>query len=139
MKRLVFIGLLSVIMGCNTPPLEGTNNQFLTGVFEIPGGQGYSKTIVERKDSLQIERYTKLVSISTDSGMVEKEELHVDTLFITWKNNFFYTLKMKSPKSDLDKDPIFVQITKITDSSYTFAAKIGFSKYKQEGVLYKVH
>ena len=43
------------------------NNQFKTGVFEIPAGDGYGKTIITRIDSLQIEEYTKTVSISTDS------------------------------------------------------------------------
>jgi len=45
---------------------------------------------------------------------------------------------MKSPKTKLDKDPIFVQITKVTDSSYSFTAKIGYSKFTQKGVVYKV-
>ena len=45
---------------------------------------------------------------------------------------------MKSPKTDLDKDPIFVQITKVTDSSYSFTAKIGYSNFKQKGTVYKV-
>jgi hypothetical protein len=45
---------------------------------------------------------------------------------------------MKSPKTDLDKDPIFVQINKITENSYDFTAKIGFSEFKQKGTLFKV-
>ena len=45
---------------------------------------------------------------------------------------------MKSPKKESDKDPIFVQITKITDSSYNFTAKIGFSKFPIEDTVYKV-
>jgi len=43
---------------------------------------------------------------------------------------------MKNPKTDLDKDPIFVQINKVTDTSYDFTAKIGYSKFKQKGTLY---
>ena len=39
---------------------------------------------------------------------------------------------MKSPKTDLDNDPIFVQINKITENSYDFTAKIGFSEFKQK-------
>lgn len=138
MKYLIVVFLVIVGLGCSNPKLQGTNSPFKTGTFEIPAGNGYGKTIIERKDSLQIETYTKQVAVTTDSGVFTKEELHIDTLFITWKNNFFYTLRMKSPKTELDKDPIFVQITKITDSSYNFSAKIGFSKFKQEGVLYKV-
>ncbi|MDB9955931.1 hypothetical protein OAD46_01655, partial [Flavobacteriaceae bacterium] len=59
-------------------------------------------------------------------------------LYITWKNNFFYTLKMKSPKNDLDKDPIFVQINKLSATSYDFTAKIGFSEFKQKGTVFKI-
>jgi hypothetical protein len=43
---------------------------------------------------------------------------------------------MKSPKTELDKDPIFVQINKITKNSYDFTAKIGFSEFKQKGTVY---
>jgi len=45
---------------------------------------------------------------------------------------------MKSPKKELDKDPIYVQIVKVTDDSYSFSAKIGFSKFKTDGTIYKV-
>ena len=108
------------------------------GVFEIPAGKGYSKTIVTRIDSLQIEEYTKFTEISTDSGVFKKENKVIDTLYIKWKNNFFYTLKMKSPKTELDNDPIFVQINKITENSYEFTAKIGFSEFKQKGTVYLI-
>ena len=108
------------------------------GVFEIPAGKGYSKTIVTRVDSLQIEEYVKYTEISTDSGVFKRENKIIDTLYIKWKNNFFYTLKMKSPQTELDKDPIFVQINKISDSSYDFTAKIGFSEFKQKGTVYKI-
>ena len=108
------------------------------GTFEIPAGKGYSKTVLTRIDSLQIEEYTKYSQITTDSGVFQKETKRIDTLYITWKNNFFYTLKMKSPKNDLDQDPIFVQITKVADSSYDFSAKIGYSEFKQKGTVYKV-
>ena len=108
------------------------------GVFEIPAGKGYSKTIVTRVDSLQIEEYVKYTEISTDSGVFKRENKIIDTLYIKWKNNFFYTLKMKSPKTELDKDPIFVQINKLSDSSYDFTAKIGFSEFKQKGTVYKI-
>mgnify|MGYP003981464941 CR=1 FL=1 len=72
------------------------------------------------------------------SEKVKKENIIIDTLYIKWKNNFFYTLKMKSPKTDLDNDPIFVQINKITENSYDFTAKIGFSEFKQKGTFYKI-
>jgi hypothetical protein len=45
---------------------------------------------------------------------------------------------MKSPKTKLDKDPIYIQITQVTDSSYSFKAKIGFSKFTSEGNIYKI-
>jgi hypothetical protein len=112
--------------------------RFKLGVFEIPAGKGYSKTIVTRVDSLQIEEYIKYTEISTDSGVFKKESKIIDTLYIKWKNNFFYTLKMKSPQTELDNDPIFVQINTLSDSSYDFTAKIGFSEFKQKGTVYKI-
>ncbi|WP_258848530.1 hypothetical protein [Polaribacter sp. WD7] len=118
--------------------LKDNSDYFKQGVFEIPAGNGYSKTIITRKDSIQIEEYEKIVSISKDSSFTEKRIKHIDTLYIKWKNNFFYTLRMKSPKKKLDKDPIFVQITKLKENSYDFSAKIGFSKYKTDGTIYKV-
>lgn len=133
---ILFFSFL-VIISCSEKP-RGNSDRFKQGVFEIPAGKGYSKTIVKRIDSLQVESYTKFVEISTDSGAFVKQEKRIDTLYIKWKNNFFYTLKMKSPKTDLDKEPIFVQITKVTDTSYNFSAKIGYSEYKSEGVLYKI-
>lgn len=133
---ILFFSFL-VIISCSEKP-TGNSDRFKQGVFEIPAGKGYSKTIVKRIDSLQVESYTKFVEISTDSGAFVKQEKRIDTLYIKWKNNFFYTLKMKSPKTDLDKEPIFVQITKVTDTSYNFSAKIGYSEYKSEGVLYKI-
>ena len=112
--------------------------RFKLGVFEIPAGKGYSKTIVTRVDSLQVEEYIKYTEISTDSGVFKKESKIIDTLYIKWKNNFFYTLKMKSPQTELDNDPIFVQINTLSDSSYDFTAKIGFSEFKQKGTVYKI-
>lgn len=138
MKNIVLILCCSFLfLSCQSEP-KGDAIRFQKGVFEIPAGKGYSKTIITRVDSLQIEQYTKYIEISSDSGSYQKEEKRVDTLYIKWKNNFFYTLRMKSPKNDLDHDPIFVQITKITDDSYDFTAKIGYSKFKQNGTVYKV-
>jgi hypothetical protein len=134
---VLFLFGLSFLLSCSSNK-DNDASRFKTGVFEIPAGKGYSKTIVKRIDSLQIEEYTKFTEISTDSGVFKKESTIIDTLFIKWKNNFFYTLKMKSPKTDLDKDPIFVQINKITENSYEFTAKIGFSEFKQKGTFYKI-
>lgn len=121
-----------------TSEIKDNSDTFKQGVFELPAGDGYSKTIITRIDSLQIEEYEKIVSISNDSITTEKRVKHIDTLYIKWKNNFFYSLKMKSPKKVLDKDAIYVQITKITDSSYDFSAKIGFSKFATDGTIFKI-
>ncbi|TMM31414.1 hypothetical protein FDT66_05470 [Polaribacter aestuariivivens] len=136
-KLFILCGFSFVLFSCKSE-IKDDSDKFKTGVFEIPAGDSYGKTTITRIDSLQIEEYEKIVNISTDSTTIEKKVKHIDTLYITWKNNFFYTLKMKSPKKEIDKDPIFVQITKIKDSSYEFTAKIGFSKFKQDGVVYKV-
>lgn len=135
---LIFLGLVLVLGACE-PAFKGNPDRFKYGTFSIPAGEGYSETLIKRVDSLQIESYTKYVSVSTDSGVFEKKVKRIDTLYIKWKNNFFYTLRMKSPKTKLDKDPIFVQLTKVTDSSYNFSAKIGYSNFKQEGTAYKIN
>lgn len=135
---LVLTTLILILFFSCTPEIQNNTDRFKKGVFEIPAGEGYGKTTVTRIDSLQIESYSKLVSTSNDSTTLEKEEKRIDTLYIQWKNNFFYTLKMKSPKTALDKDPIFVQITKVTDSSYSFTAKIGYSNFQQKGTVYKI-
>jgi hypothetical protein len=87
---------------------------------------------------LQTEKYIKYTEISTDSGSYVREEQKTDVYYIKWKNNFFYTLQMKDPKSDLDEDPIFVQITKVTKDSYDFSARIGYSNFKQTGTVTKI-
>jgi hypothetical protein len=133
-STLIIVLFLS---SCNSKKAKDAE-RFKLGVFEIPAGKGYSKTIVTRVDSLQIEEYIKYTEISTDSGVFKKESKIIDTLYIKWKNNFFYTLKMKSPQTELDNDPIFVQINTLSDSSYDFTAKIGFSEFKQKGTVYKI-
>ena len=133
-STLIIVLFLS---SCNSKKAKDAE-RFKLGVFEIPSGKGYSKTIVTRVDSLQIEEYIKYTEISTDSGVFKKESKIIDTLYIKWKNNFFYTLKMKSPQTELDNDPIFVQINTLSDSSYDFTAKIGFSEFKQKGTVYKI-
>ena len=131
----IVIFMLFYLQSCITESKIDAS-RFKKGVFEIPAGNDYGKTTIIRTDSLQIEKYYKRVLISNDSASYEKQEVHIDTLYIKWKNNFFYTLKMKSPKNDLDKDPIFVQINTITDSSYSFTAKIGYSNFKQNGSVF---
>tara|TARA_Y100000034_G_scaffold137038_1_gene219096 strand:- start:23098 stop:23487 length:390 start_codon:yes stop_codon:yes gene_type:complete len=122
---------------CQTK-FEGDPDRFKKGVFEIPATESFGKTTIIRKDSLQIESYNREVSITNDSITTTKSIEQIDTLYITWKNNFFYTLRMKSPKKEVDKQPIFVQITKVKDSSYEFSAKVGYSNFKQEGIAYKI-
>ena len=138
--RFMFFSLLSLFffMTSCKPEMKDNSDRFKKGVFEIPSDKSYTKTTIKRIDSLQIEEYEKIVSITNDGISSEKRIKHIDTLYIKWKNNFFYTLKMKSPKTELDNDPIYVQITKVTDSSYTFTAKIGFSKFATDGVIYKI-
>lgn len=136
-KTAICLGMgLFFLVACSSEKPDA--DRFKQGVFEIPAGDGYSKTIITRKDSLQIEEYEKIISISNDSTVQEKRVKRIDTLYIKWKSNFFYSLKMKSPKKQLDKDAIYVQITKVTDSSYDFSAKVGFSKFKTEGTLFKI-
>jgi len=127
---------LMILSSCSSE--KGDPERFRKGVFEVPAGKGYSKTTITRIDSIQIEEYDKIISISNDSVSGEKRIKQIDTLYIKWKNNFFYSLKMKSPKKQLDKDAIYVQITKITDDSYDFSAKIGFNKFLTDGTVYKV-
>ncbi|CAI8432343.1 MAG: Uncharacterised protein [Polaribacter sejongensis] len=136
-KLLAILVFFTVLVSCQSEIKDNTD-RFKKGVFEIPAGEGYSKTIITRKDSIQIEEYEKIIATSIGSNAGEKRIKHLDTLYIKWKNNFFYSLKMKSPKKELDKDPIYVQITEITDNSYKFKAKIGFSKFATDGTIYKV-
>lgn len=135
---LLFLMIFLTLFYSCSSEIKDNPDRFKKGVFEIPAGKGYSKTVITRKDSLQIEEYEKIISITSDSINTEKRVKQIDTLYITWKNNFFYTLKMKSPKKDLDKDPIFVQITDIKNKSYKFTAKIGYSKFKSDGTIFKI-
>lgn len=140
-KQFFIVGsflVFTLFLASCSSGIKDDADRFKKGVFEIPAGNGYGKTTITRKDSIQIEEYEKIISITTDSANTENRVKQVDTLYITWKNNFFYTLKMKSPKKELDKDPIFVQITEVKDSSYNFTAKIGFSTFKSDGTVYKI-
>ncbi|UMB54432.1 hypothetical protein MKD41_02895 [Lutibacter sp. A64] len=120
MKKIALLIFLTAIISCNTEPLKA--DRFKSGTFEIPAGKGYEKTIIIRQDSLQIEKY----------------EDRVDTLSISWKNNFNYTLKMLHPKTAIDEDPIHVKITNVEDDSYEFEAVIGYSNYVQKGEIFKI-
>lgn len=131
---LGFLFITVLFFSCNSK--QGNPARFKQGTFEIPSGEGYGKTIIKRIDSLQIEEYTKETSVLKDSITKMEKIKHIDTLFIKWKNNFAYTLRMKNPKTKLDKDPIFVQITEVSDTSYSFTAKIGYSNFKQKGTVF---
>ena len=135
MKYFVFFLLSLTIFSCQKET-EKSADRFKQGIFEIPATQSFGVTTITRIDSLQIETYTKKSSVFKEGQTIEKQEKHTDTLYIKWKNNFAYTLRMKSPKTDLDKDPIFVQINRVTSDSYDFTAKIGYSKFKQTGTIY---
>jgi len=120
MKRIVSILLIIVgFVSCNKE-IKQSANRFKQGVFEIPATNDFVKETIIRKDSIQISKYGN----------------EIDTLSIKWKNNFFYTLRYINPKTDLQKDPMYVQINKVRDSSYDFTVKIGFSKFKQTGTLF---
>lgn len=121
MKKIVFfIGAFIILISCKNENLN--SERFKTGTFEIPAGKGYEKTIVIRKDSLQIEKYQD----------------RIDTLSISWKNNFNYTLQMVHPKTAIDVDPIHVKITNIEKNSYDFEAVIGHSNFIQKGTIIKI-
>jgi hypothetical protein len=120
MKNIsIIIVFLMIIVSCKNDELS--LDRFKTGTFEIPEGKGYEKTLIIRTDSLQIEKY----------------EDRIDTLTITWKNNFNYTLKMMHPKTALDEDPIYVKITNLKKDSYEFEAVIGHSNFVQKGEIIK--
>ena len=115
--RILVLGIL--IISCKNDTLNP--GRFKTGTFEIPEGKGYEKTIIIRKDSIQIEKYQD----------------RIDTLSITWKDNFNYTLKMIHPKTAIDEEPIHVKITSLKENSYEFEAVIGHSNFIQKGTIFK--
>ena len=119
-KVFLVILILSSFVACKNEPADA--DRFKEGVFEIPEGKGYSKTIITRIDTLQIEQY----------------ENKVDTLLIEWKNNFNYTLKMMHPKNAIDKELIHVKITSVKDNSYEFESVIGRSNFVSKGELIKI-
>lgn len=120
MKVFVSILLFSLCLVSCKKEYEGNPDRFKKGIFEIQASDNFVKETIIRKDSIQISKYGN----------------KVDTLSIKWKNNFFYTLRYLNPKNDLEKDPMYVQINKVRDSSYDFTVKIGFSKFKQKGTVF---
>ena len=120
MKYIFILITISLLFSCNQENIDA--DRFKTGTFEIPEGNNYKKTTIIRKDSLQIEFYNN----------------RIDTLKIIWKNNFSYTLLMVNPKTSLDKDPIYVNITNVTNNDYDFEARIGFSNFTQKGTIFKI-
>ena len=122
MKKILFIlaGIL-LLTACKSE-FEDNSDRFKVGVFKIPAGKGFVEETIIRKDSIQISKHGN----------------HVDTLSIKWKNNFFYTLKYINPKTELQKDPMFIQINKIHKESYDFTVKIGFSKFSKKATIFKV-
>lgn len=121
-KTIFFLFTIILLTSCKEVKVVNNNNQFKSGVFEIPAGKNFVKETIIRKDSIQISKY----------------EDHIDTLSIKWKNNFFYTLKYINPKNEMQKDPMFVQINKIYKDSYDFTVKIGFSSFSTKGTIYKI-
>jgi|TARA_B110000305_G_C19444651_1_gene644045 hypothetical protein len=123
MKQFIFISYFLLLFSCkNGKPLNVES--FRTGTFEIPAddNKSFGKTSFTRLGNLQIEQYGE----------------RTDSLFIEWKDNFNYTLKMLHPKSALDKEPIRVRITGVKANSYNFEAIVGHSNFKQKGTVYKI-
>ena len=138
MQRTLLLLIISTVCVACEPTIQGNSDRFKTGVFEVPAVNGMSKSRIIRKDSIQIEKYTKLTEVTTDSGVFVKKEQKIDTFYIQWKNHFFYTARMKSPKTEIDKEPMFYQITKITKNSYDFSMRIGYSEFRQTGTVTKI-
>ena len=98
MRKFFTLFIVTIILfACQTGP-KGDTSRFQEGVFEIPAGESYSKTIITRKDSLQIEEYTKFVEVSTDSTVTRKEIKKIDTLYITWEEQLLLYLKNEVSK-----------------------------------------
>lgn len=117
----IIVSLVLTIFSCKSE-FADNSDRLKVGVFEIPAGKGFVKETIIRKDSIQISKHGD----------------QIDTLSIKWKNNFFYTLKYINPKTELQKDPMYIQINKIEKDSYDFTVKIGFSKFTKKATMYKV-
>jgi hypothetical protein len=121
MKKIILLfAVFTLLISCKDEPLSP--DRFKHGVFEIPAGKGYVKETIVRKDSLQISTYGT----------------QIDTMLITWKNNFNYTLQMIHPKTAIDKEPIHIKITTLEKDSYDFESTIGNSNFIQKGTIIKI-
>lgn len=127
-KSILLIALIAFATACKEEQLAPQD--FREGEFYIEKTDNYGRTDVIRIDSLQIETYRN----EKENGRVENI---TDTLYIKWKDNFNYTLEMKSPITELDKEIIKVRINKFEGRAYEFSAIIGYSNYEQKGVLRK--
>ena len=120
MFRVPIVLVLIFLFSCAKKTSEYVD--FSKGCFEISAGEDFSKTLITRNEKFQIEHY----------------ENRIDTLFIKWKTKFQYTLKIKNPKTDLDRKTIKVSITKVLKSGYDFTATIGESRFEQKGRVVKI-
>ena len=80
MQRTLLLLIISTVCVACEPTIQGNPDRFKTGVFEVPAVNGMSKSRIIRKDSIQIEKYTKLTEVTTDSGVFVKKEQKIDTL-----------------------------------------------------------
>ena len=89
MQRTLLLLIMSTVCVACEPTIQGNPNRFKTGVFEVPAVNGMSKSRIIRKDSIQIEKYTKLTEVITGSGVfVEKEQ---NRYFLhSMENNFLH-------------------------------------------------
>lgn len=122
MRKIIFILSCIILFSSCKVDKKLDVKIFRMGIFEIPATDEYSKTLIKRIDSLQIETY----------------EGKVDTLLIHWKNDFNYTLNMLNLMKGMEEDPIHVQITRLNLDSYEFTAIVGHSNFKQDGKVFKI-
>ncbi len=119
--KYLYLLLLLFLISCNKPS-NLTPKELRNGTFKTILEKGKYESVATRNDSMQIETY----------------QTKKDTFYITWKNNFEYSLLKKSPKTDLDKKKFIVKITGISENSYTFSAHFKGSNYKQKGKALKL-
>ena len=78
MQRILLLLIIFTVCVACEPTIQGSPDRFKTGVFEVPAVNGMSKSRIIRKDSIQIEKYTKLTEVTTDSGVFVKKEQKID-------------------------------------------------------------
>jgi len=77
MKNLLRILVVITSLASCKPEIKDNSDRFKKGIFEIPAGNGYGKTTIERIDSLQIENYEQIQSIAKDgSSSVKKDHTY---------------------------------------------------------------